>query len=86
MNRDRETETQNPRILLTHKEAARALGVCGVTLRRFRAEGCPAVYVGLKQKGRGIRPRYNLPAVLAWLEARTAQVAAAPADGKEVEA
>lgn len=63
----------NTKKYLNQKQVARSLGVCTATVRRWK--GCPRVAIS---KG---RYRYNLAAVRAWLESRTADTA-----GKEVEA
>ena len=58
---------------MTQQDIAKALGVCNTTVRRW--QDCPRIAIS---KG---RYRYNLAAVRAWLESRTAGTA-----GKEVEA
>ena len=67
--------------ILTRNELGAQLGVSPATITRWKNMGCPYHETKNGLKRTGSRPRYSLPAVLAWLESRTAGTA-----GKEAEA
>lgn len=54
--------------LLTPEQCAAAFGVCKSTVREWRRQGCPVVYIGRSMAGAGSRPRYDVAAVRSWLE------------------
>lgn len=53
---------------LNQRETARYFGVCEETLRSW---DCPRVAIGRVSEGIGVRWRYNIPAVIAWMGSRT---------------
>ena len=67
-NGDRENRmTATPaKLFLKQADAAKALGVSEVTLRRWT--DCPRVYIGKSSTGKSRRVRYDLDEVKAWLK------------------
>ncbi len=54
------------KLFLKQADAAKALGVSEVTLRRWT--DCPRVYIGKSSRGKSRRVRYDLDEVTAWLK------------------
>ena len=83
-----ETQTatsKEPFTLLTAAELITRLHISRTTLREWNKQGCPGVSIGTHPNSRRPRRRYNLAAVLEWLDTRHAPTAPAKdATGKEV--
>lgn len=57
-------------ILITQEETAQLIGVSVQTLRRWVDSGCPCVTLNPAARGHGVRRRYDLQEVRAWLRER----------------
>ena len=61
------------RELCTQKDIAAMLSVSVRTVRSWHKLGCPRVCIGSAQIGRGVRVRYDMEEVKAWLRSRSMQ-------------
>lgn len=59
------------RELCTQKDLAAMLSVSVRTVRNWHKSGCPRVCIGTAQIGKGVRVRYNMDEVKAWLRSRS---------------
>lgn len=64
-----ETENRQDAELVTPRELAERLGVSRATIARWKADGCPYVEACPYTRKGYTRPRYNVAAVIAWLNA-----------------
>lgn len=59
------------RELCTQKDLAAMLSVSVRTVRNWHKSGCPRVCIGTAQIGKGVRVRYDMDEVKAWLRSRS---------------